>query len=333
MAEREDPFFPELENHLAPDRNRVFCPYSRPCGGDFLAWIEPSGLNTDVTLPAKPDPSELPTEFEDFTNTLGRDLLPMKPKQHWDLWQRVYGSGSDLGMEAAHGYRIIVAWRLTRAMMLEDGLLAMDERLSEMDLDDLPTPQMTATREDFCDRVVVMARKIRVQSGTKSQPHLGYYGLKGLTHASTVCDYWPGRPELLFFEDSLVEQLKTLCLRQSKKKSREQIRDLLGLQIKEAGALIKLAIAEAQMHENDDLETKRFLAENWLVDYIERSKDCGDLNSEMKGLKELAKVQGLTRVEPENQMDIMVQAIASVAAAAQRDERGPGVGPRITVDE
>ncbi len=286
-----------------------------------------------MTLPAKPDPSEPLSEFEDFTASLGRDLLPMKPRQHWDLWQRVYGSGSDLGMEAAHGYRIIAAWRLTRAMMLEDGLLAMDERLAEMDLEDMPTPQMTATRAQFVERVVGLASKIRMRKGTKSQPHLGYYGLKGLTHETTVCDYWPGRPELLFFEDNLIEQLKTLCLRQSKKKTREQIRDLLGLQIKEAGALIKLAISEAQMHENDDLETKRFLAENWLIDYIERSKDCGDLNSEMKGLKELAKVQGLTRVEPENQMDIMVQAIASVAAAAQRDERGPGVGPRITVSD
>lgn len=274
------------------------------------------------------------SDFDAFTEALGRDLIPLTPEEALAALGRAYHSETEFGMEAARGYRIIVAWRLTRAMMMKDGLLDMDERLSEMDLDDYPTPQVTAEREAFVSRVVKVADSLRISQGSRSNPHLGYYGLKGLTKESTVVDAWPSRPELLNFEDSLIEQLKTLCLRQSKLKTRDHIRQLLGLQIKEAGALIRLAVHEAQSQECDDLETKRFIAEGWLTDYIERAKENGDLNSEMKGLKELAKVQGLTRVEPENQLDVMVQAIASVAAAAQRDERGPGVGPkRIEVDD
>ncbi|MEE8494663.1 MAG: hypothetical protein V3S25_11520 [Nitrospirales bacterium] len=267
------------------------------------------------------------TDFDLFVDALGQDLTPMKPKQTWDLWQRVYTSTSDIGMEDSRGYRIIVAWRLTRAMMIEDKMLDMDERLNEMDFEDYPTPAVAAEREDFCLRVLHLGNQMKIYNGSKQNPHLGYYGMQGITRPDMVVDYWPSRPELLFFEDALVEQLKTLILRQSKGKTKTQMRELLGLQIKEAGALIKLSLDEAQMQCDDDLETKRFIAEGWLIDYIERSRECMDLNSEMKGLKELAKVQGLTRVEPENQMDIMVQAIAGVAAAAQRDERGPGVGP------
>ncbi len=272
--------------------------------------------------------SEHTSDFDLFADALGTDLVPMKPKESWALWQRVYTSTSDLGMEESRGYRIIVAWRLTRAMLIEDQKLNMTDRLDELDFEDYPTPAVASQRDEFCLRVINLGKRLKVHNGSKFNHHLGYYGLKGLTHPRDVVEFWPSRPELLFFEDSLVEQLKTLILRQSKIKTRNYMRDLLGLQIKEAGALIKLAIEEALRQDGEDLETKRMLAEGWLTDYIERSRECGDLNSEMKGLKELVKVQGLTRVEPENQMDVMVAAIASVAAAAQRDERGPGVGPK-----
>ncbi len=258
----------------------------------------------------------------------------MNKKQAWATWQRVYTSTSDLGMEESRGYRIIVAWRITRAIMIEDKLLDMDERLNEMDLEDYPTPAVAEDREQFVARIIEVGKRLKVHNGSKFNPHLGYYGMQGLCHPRSVVEWWPSRPVLMFFEDNLIEQLKVLILKQSKTKTRNYMRDLLGLQVKEAGALIKLAIEEALRTDTEDLETKRMLAEGWLTDYIERSRECGDLNSEMKGLKELVKVQGLTRVEPENQMDIMVQAIASVAAAAQRDLPGPGPGPRkITLDD
>lgn len=284
--------------------------------------------------PNSPDQDPQHTsDFDLFIEGMGTDLVPMGTKASWALWQRVYTSTSDLGMEESRGYRIIIAWRLTRAMMIEDKMLDQDERLDEMDLEDFPTPAVSEERDDFCLRVIALGKRHRMHNGSKTNPHLGYYGFKGITHPRDVIEYWPKRAELLFFEESLLEQLKVLILRQSKRKTRDQMRELLGLQVKEAGALISLAISEAQRHDNEDLETKRFIAEGWLTDYIDRARECGDLNSEMKGLKELAKVQGLTRVEPENQMDIMVQAIATVAQAAQRDEIGPGVGPhRIEVD-
>ena len=71
--------------------------------------------------------------------------------------------------------------------------------------------------------------------------------------------------------------------------------------------------------------------------YISRARAAMDLDSESKGLKMLAAVQGLTRTDPKGRLDEIIEVIAAMSGASPHAAPAPGsaapaVG-RITVDE
>lgn len=216
-------------------------------------------------------------------------------RERLDVWKQAFKGPGELTHYEAKGFRTAVAWRMTRAMMIENEELHPDEKLQP------PFPPVDA--EQFHSLV----NQLQVEAGSPTNPLLGYYGLKD------ILESWPTQEEILYFENLVLGRALEWCLKSSKGKTVKHLRELLGLHAREAQQLVKLAVERGMQTDRDDLDTKRYLTEGQVIDYIERAREAGDMNSEMKGMKLLAQVSGLTKTEPESQMDEMVRGISIVA--------------------
>lgn len=313
-----------------------------------------------MTLEDRPNARPIFSADEMHLAVPERDLTPA---ECWSLWQEVYDR-PDLDPTKLRSYRIVVAWRLTRSLAFKLGLLNLNERISAIDeehwvgptatgvqttitssepgnwaLQDLlaregglpllPPERPGRERERFCWAILKIAESIRLHEGTKKFPELGHYGLQGMAHPDTMAEVWPSPGDILFFEEDLVNQLCSLVIKRSRAHCEEWLRERFGLTIREARGMIALGVDEARRGIDIDMESKRAIAEARIEDYIDRAREAGDLNNEMKGHKMLSMVQGLTRADPEDQMDIFIGTIGKVAN--ERLEPPPTL--RITVDE
>ena len=287
---------------------------------------------------------------------LGQPDRHLNTKECFEVWQKAYGEGL-LASHEMRGYRTVVAWRITRALGFRQGRMHLDERLhsafpepndwktplaagspsarnlkhpADWSIPDLLsragglalTPTAIAGHNTrFAAVVQALAESMWVQRGSTKIPRLGYYGLHGLTHPDTVGEHWPSSGEILAFEEQLVDQVKGFVLKWSRRKVQAHLKDLLDLTTKEAGGLMRMATEEAKAEATEDIDVKRFLMEGRLLDYIDRTQEDADPANEMKGLKMLSMVQGLTRIEPENPMEAFIGAIARVSSERSDDTR------------
>lgn len=281
---------------------------------------------------------------------LGVPERDLTPAECWAVWQEAYAR-VETPSAALHNYRVIAAWRITRKVAMRLGLVRKDQPLSEIEPVDwtrpdpdsvtpdgdragrdvwewglghllsvegglaLVPPEGARGRERFAALVAKVAQMLHLERGSKLQPNLGHYGLDGMTDPALVGTVWPSRGDILAFEESLVDQVAGMVLKWSKQKVIGHLKELLGLDSQTAHAVVDMSIGEAKRYVHNDVDVKRALMEGRLEDYIERARDAGDLNNEMKGLKMLATVGGLTRTEPESGLDAIVGAIAKVAQA------------------
>lgn len=271
-------------------------------------------------------------------------------KEQWEVWKKVYGEGL-LQPHEMHGYRVILAWRITRIIAHRVGLLHLDERLSkalpkradwieptkalqsvnggiparllEGGLALTPT-QDREHQHRFAAVVQNIAEKSHMHLGTAKLPRLGYYGLVHMTHGDTIAEVWPDAQDILDFEERLIDQMVGFVVKWSKVKIRHHLRDLLGLSVKEVGGLIEIVRAMAREYAQEDLDTKRALLEMQIDDFRERAREAGDLNNEMKALKTQSIVSGVTRSEPEDRNAELIGIIQQV------EERHR---PQITLSE
>lgn len=288
-----------------------------------------------------------PLSAELPTLELGQPDRNLNPKECLESWGKTFGAG-ELEPYQMRGYRTVVGWRVTRAIAFKQGRLHLDQRLSDaVDSDqDWATPikaeAPTASRsfrpedwglKDLLARskgvalvplkqtakqhaclVAKLAEVMWLQRGSKDFPRLGYYGLHGLTHESTIMEFWPARAEILAFEDKVIDQIQGLVLKWSRRKIQAHLRDMFDLTIKEIGGLMALATQEAKAEAYEDIETIRHVMVGRTEDYIDRMRECADSANEMKGLKVLCAIHGLHKTEPENTAEMLIGVIAKVAS-------------------
>jgi len=254
--------------------------------------------------------------------------------------------------------RIMVMWRITRTTAIVKGLCAEDETLdqaTEADPDPwtehfqalglpsasaplrrarqarlirlhaeadglplLPPRADSAALERWCSAASIVASDLGVERSRE-----GLLGLQGLLdpHQCARCDV--SSAEVLAFEEMLLIESLDMLLDKGERAAIKHFREHYGFANKEATALIRVVKTQALERSAASIEEKRALMEMRMEDYMGRCKETMDMDGEMKAAKELAKIQGLTRTEPENQAAEFFDVVKRVAARQDQELLDP----------
>jgi hypothetical protein len=276
-----------------------------------------------------------------------RDLFAAEPQERADPFD-----------PATKPQRIMVMWRLVRTTAMVKGLLAEDETLdagTEFDPDPWTTPfkpnvtpsqgaalrrariaqlgrihmegeglPLLPPRNDegaltrWCDANALIAADLAVERSRE-----GLLGLQGLLDPTQCarCDVRSG--EVIAFEEMLIEEALELLLDAGERAAIKHFRDRYGFSLKETKGLIRLVKATAVDAAAASTEEKRALAEMRLEDQLGRYKESMDMDGELKAIKELARIQGLTRTEPENQAVDFADVVKRVSSRQDREVLDP----------
>lgn len=135
-------------------------------------------------------------------------------------------------------------------------------------------------------------------------------------------------PETLYeLEDLLIDEVQRMVHRHDERAAQDHLADRYGFTRREALALVKLARADAVRYGRSTIEEDRALMVAQLKDAKARAREALNLGDEIRVLKELARVQGLTRSEPE---DIEAEFLGVVrSVSAKQDSVRLAEGTRI----
>lgn len=247
-------------------------------------------------------------------------------------------------------HRILVLWRLARATARLTGICAEDEPLDAA-TEIVPSPwhqavapklspaQQTVLRRSsaasmialfadglpllppseperakrWCEAMSMLARDLGIERTEE-----GCLGLRGLLHPKTCGRAGVSESNVLAIEELLVDEAQRLIVECGERPAIEHFRNRYGFARKEAIGLIRLARADALATGGSSVEEDRALMIAQLKDLIARAKEEMNTERELKALKQLAAIQGLTRTEPEDQARDFMRVIAAVA---QRQDR------------
>lgn len=244
--------------------------------------------------------------------------------------------------------RIMVMWRLIRTTAIVKGLCSEDETLDQAtevepspwtnpflpvgsasggsalrrarattllrqhNVDGgLPLLPPRATPEAlgrWCTAAAIVAADLGVERSRE-----GLLGLQGLLdpHQCKRCDVRSA--EVLAFEDMLLTESLDMLLDKGERASLRHFKSVYNFSHKEATGLLRVVKVQALERSGASVEEKRALQEMRLEDFVGRCKETMDMDGEMKGIKELSKIQGLTRTEPEDQAAEFFQVVKRVS--------------------
>jgi len=120
--------------------------------------------------------------------------------------------------------------------------------------------------------------------------------------------------QILAFEDLIIDECQKVLVRHGERAAMVHFRNTYTLTRKESIALTRLARADALEYGRSSIEEDRAMMVAMLKDYLSRSKESLNMADEMRALKQLAQVQGLTRTEPEDRAAEFLGVIKSVSA-------------------
>lgn len=250
-------------------------------------------------------------------------------------------------------WRVLVCWRLARGIALVLGLCAEDEPLERAaDAEDyaespwtFPTaPRLSPSQQQlvrlgeatdmhrlaaggvtllppadpalaraWCPVAAVLAEELGVAASEG-----GAAGLRGLLDPRT-CGHAGVTPKMVVgLEELLVDEAARAILECGERATVEHLRGRYGLARREAAALVRLARADAMRGGSSSVEEDRALMVLMLKDLAARTKEEMNTDKELRVLKELARVQGLTRSEPEDLGRLFAGVIAGVAERQDR---------------
>ncbi len=255
-------------------------------------------------------------------------------------------------------HRIMVMWRITRTTAIVSGICAEDETLDSA-TETLPSPWFEPFRpstaistesplrrskvdrvvylrrlgkglpllpprgagaglERWCDVASIIAADLGVERTRE-----GLLGLQGLLDPELCYQNDVTNEEILAFEELLLVESLDLLLDVGERATLRHFREKHGFSNKEANGLLKVVKTQAMHRGSGSIEEKRALAEMRLEDFIGRSKATMDMDGEMKGIKELAKIQGLTRTEPENQAAEFFEVVKRISSTQDAQRLDP----------
>lgn len=254
--------------------------------------------------------------------------------------------------------RIMVMWRLCRTSALVKGLCSEDETLdAATEVDPNPwvnpfmpviTPTMGSAlrrqrasrlleyhaerpglpllppRNDqdalarWCNAAALVAADLGIERSRE-----GLQGLQGLLDPLQCrhCDVTSA--EVLAFEEMLLSETLDMLLDKGERTAIKHFKSEYGFAHKEALNVMRVVRAQALERASGTIEEKRALAEMRLEDQLGRYKETMDMDGEMKAIKELAKIQGLTRTEPDDQNQQFFEVVRTVSYRQDRELLDP----------
>lgn len=198
---------------------------------------------------------------------------------------------------ARHALRRERASRLTRIHSEGDGLPL------------LPPRDDSAALARWCEAASIIVHELGLLDTA-----IGKAGAEGLLdpRGASMCDVTEA--QVLAFEELMIEEATNLLLDVGERATVNHYRDLYGFTRKETAGLLRLVKAQAMTRTMAAVEEKRALHEARLENFLSRARETMNMDDEMKALKELAKIQGLTRTAPEDQAAEFLEVIRRVSA-------------------
>ncbi len=269
------------------------------------------------------------------------------------------GPAADELIPDDHPLRIMVMYRLCRQTAVLKGLTAEDETL-DATTELAPSPWITPftpvgmlpsmaaairrasghrlltihaedggipllpprSHPEQLDRWCRSAGIIAADLGIERTP-TGLRGLRGLLDPAMCCKCDVTSGEVLGLEELIHTEMLDMLLDVGERATIKHFREEYGFARKEIIALIRVVKTMALERSAASIEEKRAMQEMRLEDFIGRAKNAMNMDDEMKGVKELAKIQGLTRTEPENQAAEFFDVIKRVSQRQDQQIHSP----------
>lgn len=192
-------------------------------------------------------------------------------------------------------------------------------------------PQHDPLLKRWCYALEEINRYLGLERGSQEVPEMGRLGFLDLVDPRTARDLWPTRLQILFWEESLVQEAEEILVSDGAAWLRKVFKQRHGLTRWESDTLGRQAMALLRGRSEFDVEEQRSLMVARLESFMRRAKSALDLRAELAGLKQLAIVQGLGKTDPEDAISAFAGIVKSLdAKEAPRgfiDASGP---PKLT---
>lgn len=141
------------------------------------------------------------------------------------------------------------------------------------------------------------AMDLNIDAGSPKFPEYGLMGLQPLSSAKTCRAAFPSPLQVIAFENAAIDQALEYLMQHGTAEARRVMHHEHGYRPHESLGLIKLAKVRSSQLTVADIEDEKGLMILKLEDFCRRARESIDLRAELGGLKQLAVVQGLARVE------------------------------------
>jgi hypothetical protein len=285
---------------------------------------------------------------------LNNFLTPSDPDAEHKYWVEVF-KREKLSPENTTKERIMVCYRLTRALADLKGICSPGQSLVE-GTNMTPSPwnsEITCFKETAQDASKIkllraqtlalpllppmvsptctkrnhrkLAQWLGIMTRLANRLHInsseeGRRGLWRLLDPDYVHELWI-RPEIMMaFENAFLSRLLEMQVNDGIVEAQTAAIKQFHLSQMECKKLCDLARAAAPDIVADNLETKKAFMELRIDQFMKRARNESDLRAELQGLKLLAAIQGLHKVEPEDDIKTMVDVVKEVSSREDNDE-------------
>lgn len=174
-----------------------------------------------------------------------------------------------------------------------------------------------------------LAALLGIYKGSLEMPDSGRLGMMGLNDPLLVRLAFPSKLQIMAWECELVSETAELLARHGLTEVRRRLYNHYGLTFKELDELTAMARREILQRSQMDADESKALMLLRLEDYVSRARDSLNLEAEIRGLKQLTTVLGISRMEA----DDLVGAFVEVARKANQPQLPVIEARRVVSDD
>ncbi len=163
------------------------------------------------------------------------------------------------------------------------------------------------------EAMAALVYHLNIPAGSKADPDYGGLGLYYLVEHG-----WPSRNDLLMYESILIDEVIDEIVVNGQRKATQHLRERHGYRDSDIRGLLRMAKTVIRDSAVSDVEEERALMALKLEQLQQRAKTALDLRTELGVLKQASIVLGITRAEPESDMDAFTRTVKRVANDSQK---------------
>lgn len=292
--------------------------------------------------------------LDDFLG--GEEIRRLTPNEKLRVLRQIFSKEDpERALEELHPFRILAMWRIVRFTLTAKGRLSSDEALGDataiqpspwdnptksiINGDQIPrgTGKLVALHaigdgfpllcpeadqeaiEAWCDATGLAAALLGVGNTEK-----GAKGLRGLLLPSTAAQCCPTEMQVLAFESNITAEALDLLVTNGEPSTMRHYRDNYGFTRAEALTLVKMARAMLTQEGSATVEENRAMAVAMLKQYLEEVGDTPNMRDRLLAIKELVRVQGVTKESPEDLMKEFGAVVRSISEKREKRELSSG---------